>query len=551
MQRTDLASHSDVVFDLIIVGGGINGVAIARDAAMRGMTVVLLERDDLASGTSAWSSRLIHGGLRYLEHREFGLVRESLRERELLLRNAPHLVDPLGMIVPIYDGAKRGPVLIRAGMALYDALSYDKSLPLHRMLSQEQVLERLPGLDPTGLRAGARYYDAQATFPERLVVEQAISAWNHGAQIATRARVTGIIAEGAVVRGVTGTDELTGEEFRLRGRIVINVAGPWVDQVLLGAPQSRVPHRLIGGTKGSHLVIERWDGAPDEAIYYESRADRRPILIIPWNGMILLGSTDLRFGGDLDDVTVSEAEVTYLLNEVNTLYPGLRLTSNDVLYSYAGVRPLPHAVSGSTAAITRRHIVKDHAPALRGLWSVVGGKLTTHRSLAEEVVNKAIRALGKEAPCRTADTPLPGAAGVAYDVFLRGFVRQAEEAGLSQRTAQRLSAIYGVRADGILTLVRSKPDLAMEIDGRTGAVAAEVAHAVQSELAISLADVLLRRTMLAYEPDNAIGIDQAALDLTGKTLGWSKTRQRNELAAFRSWIARYQPQDLAGAPEPE
>ncbi|MDQ2684114.1 MAG: glycerol-3-phosphate dehydrogenase/oxidase, partial [Chloroflexota bacterium] len=252
MQRADLSDISSTRFDLAVIGGGINGVAIARDAAMRGMSVALVERDDLASGTSAWSSRLIHGGLRYLEHREFGLVRESLRERERLLGNAPHLVQPLGMLVPIYSGNKRGPKLIRAGMVLYDVLSYDKSLPTHDMLSRAEVLDRHPDMSPEGLRGGAYYYDAQVTFAERLVVEQAISAWEHGAQIATGCTVVGIRTEGAVVRGLTVRDADSGEEIPIDARVVVNVAGPWVDQVLTGAPAGSVSQRLIGGTKGSH-----------------------------------------------------------------------------------------------------------------------------------------------------------------------------------------------------------------------------------------------------------------------------------------------------------
>jgi glycerol-3-phosphate dehydrogenase len=362
---------------------------------MRGMSVCLLEKDDLSSGTSAWSSRLIHGGLRYLEHREFGLVRESLRERERLLRNAPHLVSPLPMVVPIYEGAKRGPILIRAGMMLYDLLSFDKSLPLHRMLSAEKTVARVPALAAQGLESAAVYYDAQATFAERLVVENVVSAVEHGAQVVTRAVVTGIQAEGAVVRGVDVQDSDAGTSYRISGRLVINVAGPWVDQLLTAAPEGRVNARFIGGTKGSHVLVDRFDGAPTDAIYYESRTDRRPILVIPFNGMIMLGSTDLRYEGDLERVEASDAEIEYLLNEANALFAGVRLMPENVRYSYAGIRPLPWQPEGSTAGITRRHVIKDHAPQLRGLWSIIGGKLTTHRSLAEEVVTRAVEEIHK------------------------------------------------------------------------------------------------------------------------------------------------------------
>jgi glycerol-3-phosphate dehydrogenase len=543
MQRANLADLDATRFDLIVIGAGINGAAIARDAALRGMSVCLLEKDDLASGTTAWSSRLIHGGLRYLEHREFGLVRESLRERERLLRNAPHLVNPLPMVVPIHDGAQRGPMLIRAGMVLYDALSFDKSLPRHRMLSAKQAMARVTALNPCGLEAAAVYYDAQATFAERLVIENVRSATDHGAQVATRAAVRRIIAEGAVVRGVEVDDGLTGETYRLSARIVVNVAGPWVDAVLSGAPEDRITSRLIGGTKGSHIVVDRFAGAPDDAIYYESRTDRRPILVIPFNGMIMLGSTDLRFAGDLDHVETSDAEIAYLLGEANSLFSGIDLVPEDVLYSYAGVRPLPVTRSGSTAGITRRHLIKDHGPALRGLWSIVGGKLTTHRALAEEVVTRAAKALDREASCVTAATSLPGAAGIVMDVFRVGLVGKADALGLPTRTAARLADMYGLAAEEILTIVQAKPELGAEVDAWSGAIAAEAVHAVRAEMAYSLADILLRRSMIAYGPHAGIGPDKAMVTAAGNDLGWSKSRQTTELRSFREWITRYRPRE--------
>jgi glycerol-3-phosphate dehydrogenase len=548
MQRATLADLEATRFDLIVIGGGINGVAIARDAAMRGMTVCLLEKGDLAGGTSAWSSRLIHGGLRYLEHYEFGLVRESLRERERLLANAPHLVSPLPMVVPIHESSRRGPLLIRAGMILYDLLSFDKSLPLHRMLSREEALERVPTLDPAGLKAAAVYYDAQATFPERLVIENALSAQEHGARIATYTSATGIVTDGAVVRGLTVRDELTGDTTDVSGRIVVNVAGPWVDEVLAGAPQGRVPGRAIGGTKGSHLIVDRWAGAPDDAIYFESSRDGRPILVIPWNGMIMLGSTDIRYDGDLDRVETDDAEIEYLLDETNRLFDGVELTQADIRYTYAGVRPLPYKRGGATGATTRRHQIRDHAPALRGLWSVIGGKLTTHRSLAEEAVDRAVGALGLDADSTTARTPLPGAAGVVMDSFRAGFVAQAEGAGLSRGAAERLVSIYGTRAEAVLSLVRVKLELAAEIDPESGAIAAEVVFAGREEMAQRLSDILLRRTMIAYGPSVGFGADEAALAVAGKHLGWTKTRQKKELAAYRDWIARYRPSASPPAP---
>jgi glycerol-3-phosphate dehydrogenase len=528
-------------FDLLVIGAGINGVAIARDAAMRGLRVLALDKGDVGSGTTSWSTRLIHGGLRYLEHAEFGLVRESLRERERLLKNAPHLVKPLPLILPIYQDARRGMLTIRAGMLLYDVLSFDKSLDRHQMLSRETALRTIPALQSSGLRGAARYFDAQATFAERLAVENALSAAAHGATIVTYARVDRLLSEGAVIRGVAFTDLVTGETIEARARLVVNVAGPWVDQLLAGAPGETAPPRLIGGTKGSHLVVPVFPGAPAESLYYEAKRDGRAIFIIPWNGFYLIGSTDIRVEGDPDDVRTDDGEIEYLLAETNALLPGANLTPDDVIYSYCGVRPLPYVSIGTEGAITRRHIIHNHAPRLRGLLSIIGGKLTTHRSLAEEVVDEVCDHIGIKIECPTARLPLPGAAGIALDAFARRF---AVESGLPPATAARLVAIYGARATEILSLANASPDLREAFDPESGAIGAEVVHAVRDELAATLTDVLMRRTMVGLGARMAVGADRAAADVARRHLGWDEGRADREVAAYRAYLARFRPKVL-------
>jgi glycerol-3-phosphate dehydrogenase len=541
-EQTSLSELTGTRFDLIVIGAGINGVAIARDAAMRGLQVAVLDKSDIGSGTTSWSTRLIHGGLRYLEYREFGLVRESLRERERLLRNAPHLVQPLPMFVPIFAGAKRGPLLIRAGMTLYDVLSYDKSLPRHHMLTARQTLEQLPGLHSGGLKGAARFFDAQAPYAERLAVENALSAHEHGAKIVTQARIDRIVTEGAVVRGVVAHDLLNDQSYELAAKTVVNVTGPWVDRLLESAANEPNRPRFIGGTKGSHLVVPPFPGAPTETVYFEAKSDGRAIFIIPWTDRYLIGSTDVRYDGDLDDVRISEDEIDYLLSESNRLIPTANLSRDDVQFTYSGVRPLPYVKVGAAGAITRRHLVQNHSPRLRGLLSVIGGKLTTHRSLAEEVVDEVCDQLGISRTSPTANLPFPGAAGIALAAFRR---RVVETSGLPERVASRLVSIYGGRATEVLALADNAPDLRDPFDPESGAIGAEVVFAVRTEFAHDLQDILMRRTMVGLGPTMGVGADLAAAAIAQQHLGWSSERAATEVGAYRSSLERFRPRVLS------
>ena len=383
--------------DVVIIGAGINGAGIARDAAMRGLKVLLIEKGEPGEGTTVASTRLIHGGLRYLEHFEFGLVHESLRERETLLRIAPHLVRPLAITIPIYKQSKRGRLTIRAGMILYDLLSWGKSLPRHQMLSRTETLKRWPGLNPDGLVGSALYYDAQVEFPERLVMDNVLSAREFGAEVLTHTRVTNLVVEDGKISGVEF--ENSQKQF-VEAAVVINAAGPWIDQVLERAPLKSP--KLIGGTKGSHIVVPPFPCAPENAIYLEARSDRRPIFVIPWNKLYLIGTTDVRFEGDPDEVRCEPWEIDYLLSETNLALPGAHLTRDSIVDTYSGVRPLPVTNDKDEQSITRRHFIRQH-PQLPNLLSIVGGKLTTYRSLAEECVDLIFQKLGKDSPpCRTA-----------------------------------------------------------------------------------------------------------------------------------------------------
>lgn len=507
-------------FDVIIIGAGINGAGVARDAAMRGLRVLLLDKGDVASGTSSWSTRLIHGGLRYLEHGEFGLVRESLRERETLLRIAPHLVRPLPLLIPIYKDARRGRVLLSLGMIAYDLLSLGKSLPRHQMLDRRGALGRAPGLKEEGLNGAALYYDAQVEFAERLVVENALSAVAYGARLTTYARVNEFKIHDEDVLGVEFVDELSNERQSATASLIINAAGPWVDQIL---ELSGVETPLLGGTKGSHLIVPKFSGAPETALYVEAKRDHRPFFVIPWNGKYLIGTTDIRFNGNLDEVRIGEDEIGYLLEETNTVFPAAQLARSDVLYSYSGIRPLPFTNDTDEQSITRRHFIRLH-PRFKNLFSLVGGKLTTYRSLAEEVVDLVFSKLGRSSPpCTTAQTRL-GEASIQIKT--------------SPLTA-RLNRIYGQGATAIRELVSKDSALGEVFDEESGAIAAEVVYSFQHEFARTLADCLLRRTMVGLNSSLAVGADEKAAKIAERYLGWSEDRATEEVRMYREFIKRF------------
>ncbi|RLV50945.1 glycerol-3-phosphate dehydrogenase/oxidase [Nocardioides mangrovicus] len=523
-------SDASKPYDLVVVGAGINGLGVARDAASRGLRVVLLEQDDLCSGVSAWSGRLVHGGLRYLEHRDVALVRESLRERERLFRLAPHLVRPKRLIMPFYSHNKRPAWLIRVGMLVYDALSFDKRTGRHEILSRSALLRRFAGIDTDGLGGAAVFTDGQVEYAERLCVEVALAARGAGADIRTKARVEEPLIEGGQVVGVRYRDTSSGGGDTLhevRGHVVLNVAGPWIDRVFRrGAPEQP---RLNGGTKGSHLVVDPFPGAPDDVVYYESKADGRLVLVIPWMGRYLIGTTDLRFDDDPSLARCDAAEMCYLLEEVNTLIPEARLTRDDVLFTYSGVRPLPYAPDVEEWEIPRSHVLHDHAPDLPNVVTVVGGKLTTYRQLAEDAVDDVFRRLGRTAPrCVTAYLPLPGAVGDPREVG-----EALTALGLSTTSVVRLVQLYGGRA---LDVVAAGGHEVLDED--SGALVAELFFAVDHELARTLTDVLARRLLLAFEPGHGREAAGRAADLLGERLGWSSEQRASQLAEYEEWLTR-------------
>jgi glycerol-3-phosphate dehydrogenase len=520
-------------YDLIVIGAGINGLGILRDAAERGLRVAMVEQQDFCYGVSAWSGRLVHGGLRYLEHADIPLVRESLRERELLFKVAPHLVKPVRLIMPFY---KRPAWMIRLGMIAYDVLSFDKTVKSHRILGKKDVKTRFSGMATDGLSGAALFTDGQVEYAERLCTELAVAAGAAGAEFFNHTKVNGVLQENGRVVGVSAQNS-AGEKIELRAELTINAAGPWVDYVLHGENKAKSieSKRLIGGSKGSHIIVDPFEGAPSDVVYYESQTDGRLVLVIPWMGRYLIGTTDHLFEQEPDEARCDQDEINYLLTEANTLMPDAKLSREHVLYTYSGVRPLPYTPGVSEWKIPRSHIVLDHAKTgYPGLHSIIGGKLTTYRQLAEDSVDLAVKQLGRGLKHPVSkNSKFPGAQTGNLAAFEKNF---NTDATVQADSAKRLLSLYGTRAEEILNLIRLNKNLGERFDPKSAAVAAELIYSVDSEYAQTLADVFARRNLLAFEPGHGLQGAERAAEILGSHLGWSKAQRDQELAEYRTWL---------------
>ena len=527
-------------YDVAVLGGGINGAGIALDLALRGISTVLLEKKDFGWYATSSSTKLIHGGLRYLEYFELALVRESMAERERLLKNAPHLVKPLKLNVPVYEHSKRPAWMIRLGLTLYDLLSYDKSLPNHKYSAntsrqrQRGVID--PALNQEGLSAVCSYYDCQVAFPERLALELILGAEAAGARVLNYVEVTGLTPDATPDYHILqAVDVLHGSTHEIRTRYVINAGGPFVDQVNLHLEQSI--GRKMGGTKGSHLIIRRFDGGPQEAVYVEARQDGRPYFVIPWLDYYLVGTTDIFYDGDMDEVHATQEEVAYLLTELNALIPGHRFTVKDVLYTYSGIRPLPYEPGKKERSVTRKHIILEHARAGGSprVFSIIGGKLTTYRSLAEETAALISKRLNRKTRCQTRNHALPGAAINA--TTRQGISALVSRHHVSQATAEHMLAYYGSRAKDVLEQLENKPELGALVQQQRPEIMAEVAFAVQVEHARTLADIYFRRTTLGSYADRSASVIEKVAALAGIYLKWNAAVRSKQIARVQALVA--------------
>jgi len=522
------AANSEQQFDLIVIGGGITGAGVARDAALRGLTCLLLEKGDFASGVTSKSTRLIHGGLRYLANFEMDLVAESLSERAILRKQAPYLIHPMPILIPIYEGDPHGRAVISLGIHLYDLLSHEKDIPHYFTSSAGRTLGFEPRLNKEGLKGSALFYDHQIMMPERLVIENLISAREAGATLVNYVRAEKIeeTNNGIVV---STRDALTGKTYSCSAKVLINAAGPWIDRV---RQASGIDHRkIIYPTKGIHLVLPKLS---DQALFVTSR-DGRMFFIIPLGASSLVGTTDTKYSGDLDEVHADQSDVNYLLTECRRILPGMNISHEAIQYTYAGIRPL--AFSGqSESKISRKHRVIREGRTGR-IITIAGGKLTTYRNMAKDVVDAACRVIGVRSACHTDKTSLPGGLPVSYEDYLsEALPGLSERYKVSSDTVRHLISLYGSRAETVLDCAEQDPVLNLPISPECRDIHAQIIYSVREEGARTLSDIVLRRISLGITSSRGFDqIDQIA-EIAGRELRWSAEEKQHYIEEFKGTL---------------
>jgi glycerol-3-phosphate dehydrogenase len=536
-QRAGLADLLAQPADLLVIGGGITGAGIARDAAMRGLRTILVEQHDFGWGTSSHSSRLIHGGLRYLEQGQFRLVFEASRERRILLSIAPHLVRPIPFLFPVHRKGRLFFWRLAAGMWLYDLLALFRNVRWHRMLGKRGVLRSEPMLRALDLVGGARYYDAQCD-DARLVLATVRSAAAHGALVSNYIRVEQLEVVDGRVRGARVQDRLTREVGTIKATTVVNATGPWCDRIR----RLEYPHALplLRLTKGAHVLVPRSRIGHNDALTITSPIDDRVMFILPWGELSIIGTTDTDTTATPEVLRVDRDDILYLVRSVNAYFPNARLTEEDVTGSYAGLRPLLAGEDGrdgrTASRVSREHRILQGP---NGMWTIAGGKLTTYRSMAAEMVDAVVKELKKSfgrggfRPAGTDREALPG--GEAGD--LAEFRRAGLELGLSAPTVEHVVSHFGTEAAAIFNLARDDRSLLQPIHPDHPAISAEVVHCARREMARTVEDLLVRRVHLYYETrDKAEAAVSRAAELMGSELGWSPEEKLRQEQAYLEFL---------------
>jgi glycerol-3-phosphate dehydrogenase len=538
--KRNLQDMGSQTFDLAIIGGGITGSCIARDAARRGLRVALIEKRDFSCGTSSASSKLVHGGLRYLQTFEFGLVRESLRERRVWEAIAPHMVYPLQFLLPVYGrGAK---FFLNAGLTVYDLLSFDrnrlddpdKHMAAHRRISAADALKLEPRLKPEGLSGAMLYYDCQMYSPERLGLECLIDAAGHGASVANYAEAVSFQRDGMKITGAHVRDTISGASVEVQAKTFVNAAGPWADRLLAMLENGPPSHKLMR-SKGIHVIVGPM--TPGHALTVSHKGGH--FFVLPWRGYTIIGTTDTVFEGNPDDVHVGDAEIAAFLDFVNEGLPGANLKPKDVIYAYAGLRPLVDDGSKNSYNASRKAELVDHSAegGVSNLISAIGGKWTTSRDIAEKCVDMIAKKMGRSLKaCDTGTAPLPGGATGRFAPFVERAIKA--HARIEPEIIANLTRNYGARYEEVLTLAALRNDLMERITPRLPDIGAQILFAIRDEMALTLDDALFRRTGLG-----TLGrLDAAAIDRAAKImaaeLGWNEAETARQVASI---APRYAP----------
>ena len=537
-RRENLEMMKGTEFDIIVLGGGATGAGIARDAVGRGLKVALLEKGDFGSGTSSRSTRLVHGGLRYLRYFKLGLVYESSKEREILRQIAPQLVHPLLFMIPVYEKGPDSMLKIRFGLWLYDILARFRNFRRHRVVNADKAIEMEPEMRRKALKGAAIYFDSK-TDDARLTLLTVISAFRMAAVVANYIEVIDVLKEKARAVGVRVRDKMSGQEFEMRGKMLVNVAGPWVDEIRnMDDPTGQRKLRL---TKGIHLTVMREKVGNNNAVVMNALKDQRNVFVLPFGSRSFIGTTDTDFDGDPDHVYAEREDVDYLLETVNDYFPRCNLTIEDVISTSAALRPLVDIEATSEYEASREYKMME---SNSGLITMAGGKLTAHRSMAQKAVDRAIKRLKTrhgirpEKVCETDKVPLEGGAIGNFDSYLeKETTRAKDEGGFDEETVAHLVGRYGSSYTKVLNMVKEKPILGQRIVNDLPYIWAELHYAVEHEMAMTLSDFFFRRTRIGYEDWNqGIAVSRRVAEAMGKHLGWSSQDVKEQIRAYKSEV---------------
>ncbi|HTA77258.1 MAG TPA: glycerol-3-phosphate dehydrogenase [bacterium] len=511
--------------DLVIIGGGINGAGLAAQAAQAGLSVVLFEKDDFASGTSSKSTKLFHGGIRYLEQARFSLVFEGLHERNKLLTMVPHLARPVSFLLPVYKGDQRPAWMLKIGLMLYDLLAGSHNIAKHQWFSPQEALAKAPALRSQGLKGCGLYYDLQ-TNDARLVLENILAAEQAGAKCFNYHQVTDIDQEAAGYH-VTYWDDLAQKTGTLFTSCLVNASGPWANET--AEMISSGADKLVRPTRGTHIVVP--EILTDHAVLITTKGDNRIIFVIPWRGYSLIGTTDIDDSTNPDSTHPTQEEIDYLIEQAARVFPGASLTKEKVISAFAGLRPLAWGNEKQASSVSR----EDQIIRKRRLITIVGGKLTTYHLMAQHALQQVMQILDRKNPNRAAS--LPGLPDKPWVEFLKTSVANWMVAyDLTAAQADHLAHLYGQRAEQVLALTKENAKLKQPLHPDRPELGAQVIFAVQKEKALHLDDVMLRRLEIGYSAQRWGQSSETASHLMAQELEWDEDTRLKELEAYRTQL---------------